>query len=968
MVKRGAKYLALASRSPQIDADWLELVQSEGAIVRSYAMDVTNRTSVRAAHKRLTAEMPPVAGVMNGAMILIDGLFANKTHAEFEKTLRPKVDGTVFLDEVFNSPDLDFFVVFSSLACVSGNMGQTAYAAANAFMCSLIAGRRMRGLAGSAINMPGIVGLGYLNRDARKLDRLKNLGYVNISEWDFYQFLSEAIAAGRPDSGIIPEITAGLKKLEVDNADLDSLPLWSKTPRFHWLRIPVSSTTYAGADGDAAGGNGSSVRSRLAEVSSEEELRGLLLDGLLGTLYARLNMSPDEQGITPDTAIVQLGVDSLLAVDMRSWFTKELDLDMPVLKILGGATVYDLVDDAMGRLSRDLVPKLAGSTEAAPDAEEESAEAGLDESAEVEDEIVEVVADVVEEEASEEQDAIVMVPIELPPFDSDDDDDKSPGASSPASTMGEDLEKVDQQSDTTQATSQSECSYVKVEELDAVSTQLNSGIATPEEPDEQPVAKLFSQFQDSHITQDSFLKTARMSYGTSRFWFLMQYLRDPTTFNLLCRIKFTGHIRLDDADRCIEELGNRHEVFRTCFFADADSHEPTMGVMEKSSLRLERRFAKSEADVDAEGEELMQYEYKIEQGEAIRMKLISLPDSTHHLLFGFHHIILDGFSFNLLMAELNPLYDGQPVPPIATTFSDFAVRQRQQVTDGSLEPHFQFWKNVYSTTLPSGEVKPDFPEPLPLFSLAQSTRRSLDLYESHEASFVLDTRTNRQIKAQCRRHKITPFHFFLGVLRAFLGRHLGVDDLVIGVADANRTDSSLDSTVGFMLNLLPLRFKDGEDSSSGREGRRFKDIAQTTRDTVYEALAHSQLPFDALLERLDAPRSASHSPLFQVWMDYRPIKPGNRPTLFGSEANGTQTVGRNGYDLTLDITELDDSEPRISFRTQKYLYSEQATQMLFDSYMRLVRAFAAKFDSPVDSVPLWNPRDIDTAMELGRGK
>lgn len=155
MVSRGAKYIALSSRNPKVNAGWLEYVSSQGATVKLYAMDVTSRNSVRSVHKTICAEMPPIAGVMNGAMVLIDALFSNNDFATFSKVLRPKVDGTVYLDEIFNKDDLDFFIVTSSLASVSGNIGQTAYAAANAFMCSLIAGRRMRGLAGSALNMPG---------------------------------------------------------------------------------------------------------------------------------------------------------------------------------------------------------------------------------------------------------------------------------------------------------------------------------------------------------------------------------------------------------------------------------------------------------------------------------------------------------------------------------------------------------------------------------------------------------------------------------------------------------------------------------------------------------------------------------------------------------------------------------------------------------------------------------------------
>ena len=161
MVSRGARHLALSSRNPKVDPQWLEFVQSQGASVKMYPMDVTSRASVQRVHMQISTEMPPIAGVMNGAMILIDAMLTNNTHAEFEKTLRPKVDGTVFLDEVCSSDDLDFFIVFSSLAAVGGNLGQTAYAVANQFMCGLVANRRMRGLAGSAINMPGMVMLNF---------------------------------------------------------------------------------------------------------------------------------------------------------------------------------------------------------------------------------------------------------------------------------------------------------------------------------------------------------------------------------------------------------------------------------------------------------------------------------------------------------------------------------------------------------------------------------------------------------------------------------------------------------------------------------------------------------------------------------------------------------------------------------------------------------------------------------------
>lgn len=366
-------------------------------------------------------------------------------------------------------------------------------------------------------------------------------------------------------------------------------------------------------------------------------------------------------------------------------------------------------------------------------------------------------------------------------------------------------------------------------------------------------------------------------------------------------------------------------------------------------------------EVEAEVEELWSYGFKLEQGETIRIKMISLNDTTHHVIFGIHHIAMDGFSFNVPISEINMLYDRKPLGPVSMQFSDFASRQRLQVADGSLDGDSQFWKDMYSIRLPSGDVKADFPEPIPLFNVAQSPRKSLDNYEFEQSTLSLELKTIRQIKVQCRLHKMTTFHFFLGVLRTFLFRHLDVDDLVIGIADANRTDNALDGTLGFMLNLLPLRFKNDMNS-------RFKDIALDARNTAYNALSHSKLPFDAMLERLDIPRSTTHSPLFQVWMDYRPVQSEYMPTVFGTEASGIPTVGRTGYDLTLDVNETTDTDIRVSFRTQKYLYSADATQMLFDSYMRLVKAFAASFDTPVDSAPLWDDKDIEAAKTLGHGE
>lgn len=295
--------------------------------------------------------MPPIAGVANGAMILNDGIIAQQTYDMFNQTLKPKVDGTRFLNDIFSKPTLDFFVVFSSIAYVMGNIGQSNYTAANAYMASVVEGRRKRGLAGSVMNLAGIIGIGYISRTNRSIiARLGKLGFPNLSEWDFLQFFAEAVNASDPNigSGFDHEISSSLRPY--DPSRDENPPAWLNIPRFCYYK---RSTAISSGQED---GKSESVRSQLKEQKTKDDVYKVLLACLTAILYRTLGLRPEDHTIAPHTRLVELGIDSLVAVDMRLWFTRELDLDMSVLKLLGGASVEEMVQDTIERLSPELTP------------------------------------------------------------------------------------------------------------------------------------------------------------------------------------------------------------------------------------------------------------------------------------------------------------------------------------------------------------------------------------------------------------------------------------------------------------------------------------------------------------------------------------------------------------------------------------------------------------------------------------
>ncbi|KAJ5948184.1 polyketide synthase [Penicillium verhagenii] len=375
MVERGARYIVLTSRNPKVSDKWIDSVQSTGAVVKCLPMDITNAESVMKTYAHITSEFPPIAGVCNGAMVLNDGVLANQSFEDFNATLTPKVKGTQFLDSLFQKNDLDFFIIFSSLSFVTGNIGQSSYAAANSFMVSVAEGRRKKGLAGSVMNLAGIFGIGYITRrDVKLLDHLAKMGYENISEWDYLQFFAEAVKAGKPEtSAQYPtwEIHSAIRPVD---SDAKNPPPWLEVPRFSWYRRVRASASQEGE------GGATSVRDQLKDQTTMEGVNKALMAGFVAVLYKLLGMRPEDGVISPSTPLIELGIDSLVAVDMRVWFSRELDLDLPVLKLLGGATVEDMVEDAVSRLSPDLIPNVQEAQASAEGAEGAEAEAKAEDS------------------------------------------------------------------------------------------------------------------------------------------------------------------------------------------------------------------------------------------------------------------------------------------------------------------------------------------------------------------------------------------------------------------------------------------------------------------------------------------------------------------------------------------------------------------------------------------------------------
>ncbi|KAI9661732.1 MAG: putative Hybrid PKS-NRPS biosynthetic cluster [Bathelium mastoideum] len=875
MARNGAGAVVLTSRRPNVDLKWLDSFRNSATIVKALPMDVTKKEDVRRIVDEINATLPPIGGIANGAMVLQDSMFADMSLDSMEKVMNPKIQGTNNLNEVFYDTELEFFVLFSSMASIIGNAGQSNYAVGCQYLAGLAAQRRKRGFAASVFDIGRVVGIGYVDRASQLVrDQLDKFGFMPISESDLHQMFAETMRVGRVKGDLLPVITTGMRTVRDDE---EMKPPWADDPRFsHRIIEAKQEQIFIGGKKAAL-----PVGAQLEAARTRKEALEILKDCFAAKLQVILQLPAEQLGY--DVPLTELGIDSLVAVEVRTWFLKELKTDMPVLKVLSGGSVDDLCAQALNKLPTKYVP----SSDAVDPGESKRSPPVP--------------------EAKPKETTSARQPVLSQSLSSSD---ISPTASSPA--------QLDSQSSISDPTRASD-------------DEVKNASSTKAKP--------------------VFEKTEQISLAQSRFWFLKLLLEDQTTFNVTFYYKVTGNLRVHDLERALRLVSQRHEGLRTSFVGD--KNEPDLayqGVLKNSNLVLERKSIIHEDEVVTEYNAIKNHVFDLESGQLLRVVLLTLSPSAHFLLFNYHHIVMDGTSYSIFIADLEKAYSRQSLGPAPRQFPDFSKSQRLSLEKGTMKNELEFWKGVF----------PDPPPVLPLLPMARvNSRVPMKTFDINQIEYTLDPALSDKVKQMSKAQRSTNFHLYLAIFKALLFRFVEVTDMTIGIADANRNDDDVMNTIGLFLNLLPLRFQ-------YKPNQTFGDAVVEARNKTYAALGYSRLPFDVLLKELNAPRSSLFSPIFQAFFDYR--QGVRQKQSFGDlDFEGVAAhPGRTAYDISLDITESEVGT-LIFFKTQRSLYDLPATKFLLNTYLRLLEASCQDMSLTFERPSLYDERELKNALTVGRG-
>ncbi|RSL99901.1 hypothetical protein CEP52_009431 [Fusarium oligoseptatum] len=337
MVEIGASNLIFISRS--IDSkrqEYVDKLRQLGVTVEVLKCDVSDALALKPLLEDAKQRLPPIKGVINCGMNLKDGIIENMTADRWNDALRPKVQATLNLDLLLKA-QLDFFICLSSVAGIVGSRGQSNYNAGNTFQDAFAHSLSESNVQATSLNLSLVTDVGVSTTRNEVFQLLKGGGLIGMDEQDVLKVVRAAVA-GRCPPQVVMGLTSGGRLTRQEQSE----PYWFSDSRFSPVRAHGMSIV-----ADDAGGE-SDLNSRLPSMKTLSEVTEATLFDLVGKISQIANISRED--IDSSRAVNSYGIDSLSAVEIRTWISKELGASVSVFDIVSNSTMTELVEK-IGRAS-----------------------------------------------------------------------------------------------------------------------------------------------------------------------------------------------------------------------------------------------------------------------------------------------------------------------------------------------------------------------------------------------------------------------------------------------------------------------------------------------------------------------------------------------------------------------------------------------------------------------------------------
>ncbi len=426
------------------------------------------------------------------------------------------------------------------------------------------------------------------------------------------------------------------------------------------------------------------------------------------------------------------------------------------------------------------------------------------------------------------------------------------------------------------------------------------------------------------------------SSAQERLWFLDQLESGTAVYSIPQALRLRGPLDLERLRRAVQTVVDRHESLRTTFVAPEGiplqrihpSLEVLLDVRSLAELSETERLSEARRMLDEEAAR----PFDLAVGPLFRAGVLVLGPTDRLFWIDVHHIVCDGFSLAMFHQEISALYRGDVLPEVSIQYADFSRWQSESLRGDALASELAHWREALGTSIPTLDLPTDRPRP------PTPTTRGAQL------EFALDRELVEGVADLGRLAGVSSFQTFLAAFQVLLHRLSGQTEILVGSPVANRERPEIERAIGFYTNTVVFR---GDLAGAPS----FRALLERTREVVLSGLAHQDVPFDKLVEAVQANRNTSVHPLFQAMFALQQA-PESALTLDGVTVELWSAHSRTAkFDV---LCELQDTGRGLQgfFEYNTDLFDPATAGCFVQSFEVLLRAAVANADTSIDELPV----------------
>jgi tyrocidine synthetase-3 len=389
---------------------------------------------------------------------------------------------------------------------------------------------------------------------------------------------------------------------------------------------------------------------------------------------------------------------------------------------------------------------------------------------------------------------------------------------------------------------------------------------------------------------------------------------DGAEYNVPVLVRLEGELDVRRLRAALAALVERHACLRTSFELVGD--EVCQRIKKRVLLPMPLREATSKAQLKEIHKSLMR-PFDLRRAPLLRACLVRLEKTEHVLLLDMHHIVCDGASVDIMLADLGRLYEGKGLAPPARQYKDFAFWQRRFAKTADAERQAEYWLGLLGTERPVLQLPTDYP------------RKRDQSFEGARVMAYPGKELTAALRALAAKNRVSMYMLLLSAYYVLLSKYAGQEDIIVGTLAAGRRGEEFCDVVGLFVNTLVLR-------SRPRGELEFVEYLNQVRGECLSAFENQDYQFEDLVARIAPPRDLGRNPLFDTM--FAALARDERSAEYGGVRFSPYELDYwiSKFDLSLTAIEQGSGDVALEFEYCTALFRKETIERLSSHYLNVL--------------------------------